>query len=72
MEIMHSGFLTRDFKKKPVYHTLRKLVHEEWRTRAAIRADASGVLAFRGFKGEYVLRWKNAAGVTETRRCTLK
>ena len=72
MEIMYSGFLTRDFRKKPVYHTLRKLVHEEWRTHAKVTADAKGAIAFRGFKGGYRLSWKNAAGETESREVTVR
>ena len=61
-EILESGFFRRDMSKKPVYHALWKLVNEEWRTKTTVRAGKGGEVAFRGFKGGYRLRWRDAAG----------
>ena len=61
-EILESGFFRRDMSKKPVYHALWKLVNEEWRTKTTVRAGKGGEVTFRGFKGGYRLRWRDAAG----------
>ena len=49
------GLLRGDFSPKPAYEVLRKLIREEWRTRTEGKTDASGVLALRGFHGQYRL-----------------
>ncbi len=36
------------------------------------KADASGRLSFRGFKGRYRLTWRRADGTTETRELNLE
>lgn len=40
----------------PVWEAVRRLLREEWRTRLAVRTDASGRASFRGFLGDYALR----------------
>jgi endo-1,4-beta-xylanase len=47
------GMLRKDLSPKPVYDSLRKLIHEEWHTRAQGATDAGGQFAFRGFAGLY-------------------
>ena len=55
-EILFSGFYNRDMTKKPAYGALHDLVNHEWRTHVTMKADASGRISFRGFKGSYWLR----------------
>jgi GH35 family endo-1,4-beta-xylanase len=47
------GLLRKDLSPKPVYDALSKLIHGEWRTRAAGVTDAAGRFAFTGFYGAY-------------------
>ncbi|HAI11737.1 MAG TPA: 1,4-beta-xylanase [Phycisphaerales bacterium] len=57
-----SGMFTRDMQPKPAYHTLNDLIHNEWKTKLVVKADSEGVVAFRGFRGQYRLTWNDAAG----------
>jgi endo-1,4-beta-xylanase len=47
------GMLRKDLSPKPVHEALRKLIREEWHTRAEGRTDSSGRFAFTGFFGRY-------------------
>ena len=47
------GMLRADMSPKPVYGQLKRLIHEEWKTRSTATTDANGRLSFRGFFGEY-------------------
>ncbi len=49
------GMLRADMSPKPVYEQLKRLIHEEWKTRLKATTDAAGRLAFRGFCGTYRL-----------------
>jgi len=49
------GMLRADLSPKPVYEQIRRLIHEEWRTRLTATTDADGRLSFRGFFGSYRL-----------------
>jgi len=55
-----SGFVHEDNTDKPSYHTLKKLIHGDWETHAALVTDEEGYVSFSGFKGDYEL--KSAAG----------
>jgi len=57
-----SGLFTRDMEPKPSFFALNKLINDEWKTRTLVAADADGTVKFRGFKGRYLLTWKDAAG----------
>jgi endo-1,4-beta-xylanase len=48
-----SGFIRKDNSTKPVYHELKRLIHEEWSTEAELQTDENGVAVLDGFKGEY-------------------
>ena len=61
-----SGLFTRDMQPKPAYHALNELIHGEWKTNTAVKADANGKVNFRGFRGSYRLSWKDANGATQT------
>lgn len=71
-ERMSSGWYNRDMTKKAVWHAMDRLFNHEWRTRLTAKADASGRLSFRGFKGRYRLTWRRADGTTETRELILE
>jgi endo-1,4-beta-xylanase len=49
------GMLRADMSPKPVYEQLKRLIHEEWKTRLDVTTDTAGRLAFRGFRGNYRL-----------------
>jgi len=65
-----SGLFSRDMEPKPAYYALNDLINNEWKTRTVVKADTSGIVAFRGFRGEYRLTWQDAAGM-HTRRISL-
>jgi hypothetical protein len=56
------GFLDEELQPKPAYHTLHKLIREDWMT-PEIRAltDTEGRFSFRGFHGKYeaVTTWED-------------
>ena len=56
------GMLRADLTPKPVYAALKKLIHEEWITRAEGQTDAAGAFAFRGFHGQYRVQAKTPGG----------
>ena len=49
------GMLRADMSPKPVYEQLKRLIHEEWKTRTSGATDADGRFTFRGFCGTYRL-----------------
>jgi GH35 family endo-1,4-beta-xylanase len=49
----------------PVYETVRRLTREEWTTRERLTTDERGQVSFRGFFGDYALRWP----VSEAQQC---
>lgn len=57
-----SGLFTRDMQPKPAYHALQELIHREWKTRIVVRAGKAGEIEFRGFRGDYRLRWRDHGG----------
>ncbi|MDR1454155.1 MAG: endo-1,4-beta-xylanase [Tannerella sp.] len=50
-----AGLLRKDMTPKPAYEALRKLIREEWSTRATVETDRSGSANIRAFRGEYLL-----------------
>ena len=67
-----SGLFTREMEPKLSYFALEKLIHHEWHTETVCRADAEGIVAFRGFRGNYRLSWTAADGSEESMVCHLK
>jgi endo-1,4-beta-xylanase len=49
------GLVDERMRPKPVYERLRKLIHEEWKTRAEAVTGDDGAVALRGFFGRYDL-----------------
>jgi endo-1,4-beta-xylanase len=54
-----------------VYERVRKLLREEWMTRETLRSDADGRVRFRGFLGDYQLRYRIAADMPAATTFTL-
>jgi endo-1,4-beta-xylanase len=59
------GMLRKDMSPKPVYDRLKRLIHEEWKTKVAGTTDASGQFAFRGFCGGYRVVIETSGGPVE-------
>jgi GH35 family endo-1,4-beta-xylanase len=47
------GLLRRNFTPKPAWNALRKLIQEDWRTRAERQSGAASEVRFQGFYGDY-------------------
>ena len=48
-----SGLLRLDNSPKPSYHTLKKLIHEDWTTDVTLTTDANGQVSLHGVRGTY-------------------
>lgn len=59
------GLLREDLSPKPAYEALRRLIHEQWTTRAAGKTDRGGGFSFRGFRGDYVARIGSGGAAVE-------
>ncbi len=57
-----SGLFTRNMKPKSSFYALDNLINHEWKTNLTIKADGNGSLKFRGFKGRYLVSWKDNSG----------
>lgn len=51
-DVFKSGFLRKDFSRKPAYEILDRLINREWRTNLSF-PEAEGLLHFRAFYGTY-------------------
>ena len=70
-----SGFVRKDFSRKPSFEMLKKLIKEEWWTDTTVTTDAEGVAEVEAFKGEYELNaegLKAAAVLTDEEPLTVK
>jgi hypothetical protein len=48
------GLLDKEYRPKPIYERIRRLIREEWMTRSvSLRTDERGRFRFRGFYGAY-------------------
>ena len=50
-----SGMLTVENRKKPAYHALSRLIHQEWHTDCDVMTDANGIATVTGYKGSYTV-----------------
>ena len=57
-----SGLFTRSMQPKPAYYALNSLINGEWKTNLKVKVGKDGKVKFRGFKGKYVLSWKDSGG----------
>ena len=64
-----SGLFNRDMTPKPAYYALEELINKEWKTNMDIVADKAGQITFRGFKGDYLITWKDKHGREHSQQC---
>ena len=57
-----SGLFTRDMEPKQSYYALNNLINNEWKTNLTAEADKKGQVEFRGFKGNYLIKYKDKTG----------
>ncbi len=57
-----SGLYDKELNPKPVYYALDQLINQDWKTRITVTAQPNGVVEFRGFKGAYRIKWRDARG----------
>uniref|UniRef100_UPI0032174C9B endo-1,4-beta-xylanase n=1 Tax=uncultured Draconibacterium sp. TaxID=1573823 RepID=UPI0032174C9B len=57
-----SGIYDTELNRKPVYDVLERLINQEWKTSMALKVREDGILKFRGFKGKYLVEWKDQNG----------
>jgi len=50
------GLIDGEYRPKPIYEVLDRLINNEWRTRLSVPLDSTGSLSFRGFFGTYEIR----------------
>lgn len=67
-----SGLFTRDMQPKPSFFALDRLINHEWRTNIDAKVGKDGKLRFRGFRGRYVVTWKDGAGAEHSMEYTAK
>ncbi len=67
-----SGIYDKELNPKPVYYVLDKLINEKWKTKMTINIEENGTLRFRGFKGRYVVSWKDKYGKEQQTEFYLK
>jgi len=61
-----SGLFLRDMTPKPAFYALDELINKEWKTVMSVQTKESGKVAFRGFRGHYVISWKDRNGKEHT------
>ena len=52
------GLVDEEYEPKPVYTRLKRLIHDQWKTRLDTTTDEQGGVTFRGFHGRYTIRVK--------------
>lgn len=57
-EPSYSGIYDKEMNPKPVYYILNDLINNQWKTNLIVAADKNGTISFRGFKGNYLVSWK--------------
>ncbi len=67
-----SGLFTRNMEPKPSFYTLNKLINEEWKTNDIVKVKEDGTITFRGFKGRYIISWKDKLGKMQQAEFYLK
>jgi endo-1,4-beta-xylanase len=67
-----SGLFTRNMEPKPAYFALNKLINDEWKTCMTVNVDENGTVKFRGFRGQYIVSWKDKDGKEQKAEFYLK
>lgn len=71
-EPSYSGIYDRNMNEKPVYSVLDELINKEWKTSFATRLGKDRTLSFQGFRGKYLLTWKDRQGRERHREFNLE
>nr|WMX25217.1 endo-1,4-beta-xylanase [uncultured bacterium] len=66
----HGGLLRFDLSPKPVYFRLKELIEKRWHTEERAQTDLGGVVALRGFYGDYEIEI-TASGKTQKHTVSL-
>ena len=56
------GLVDEEYRPKPVYEMLDKMINEEWKTHMETVLDNQGAATFRGFYGNYEIKLTTADG----------
>ena len=59
------GLVDAEYRPKPVYLVLDKLINQTWKTNASLQTDSQGAVSFRGFYGEYEISLTTTDGKTK-------
>lgn len=66
------GLVDENLNPKPVYETLDRLINQKWKTRLkGLKPDNQGRIAFRGFKGDYLITVRHKDKITYSSRINL-
>lgn len=58
------GLVDEEYRPKPVYIMLDKLINQTWKTNISEQTDSQGSISFRGFYGEYEISLTTPDGKT--------
>jgi len=58
------GLVDEEYNPKPVYLMLDKLINQTWKTNTTVQTDNQGMIAFRGFFGDYEITLETDNGKT--------
>lgn len=50
------GLIDEEYRPKPIYRALDRLINKEWRTTLSVPLDSTGTLSYRGFFGSYEIK----------------
>lgn len=50
-----TGLIDGDYREKPAYRALDRLINREWRTTVDAQTDAAGCVHFHGYNGSYAM-----------------
>ena len=57
-----SGLFDTEMNRKPAYKALDQLINHEWKTSLTVKAPKDGKISWRGFKGNYIIRYQDRKG----------
>ncbi|MBD3184094.1 hypothetical protein GF312_17550 [Candidatus Poribacteria bacterium] len=64
--VVKGGLIREDMTPKPAYETLKKLIHETWKTNLEGKTDQKGLFKFRGFHGKYKIQLELGKKIQES------
>ncbi len=66
-----SGLYNSKMEPKPVYYALDNLINHVWKTKITTKKKKNSEFNFRGFKGEYLVKWRDKKGTLHTKKFSL-